>query len=621
MKPNAAMDAAELLASGFAEHVVRWATDKNGTAVDARRLHVLRRAAFHVSLATGSGHACALLTEIFSTDGDGPDGNDGSGGEHDGVRQMLLHSGVVGSPEAPGAMPLILDSAGRLYLHRYFDYEQRLARRLLVTRPPAPIDAHVRAQLHTLFAANQAALAGRPDWQQIAAALALRQSITVISGGPGTGKTTTVVNILACLLAQNPACRIALAAPTGKAAARMLEALRARAGHLPPAIRDALPQQSHTVHRLLGVTPTEGVFRHHAGNLLALDVLLLDEASMLDLALAVKLFEAVPPGARIVLLGDKDQLAAVESGAVFAELCADPALSDDCIAELAALTDTPAAMICPPPATRPTRFRDGVIWFTENFRFHKNSGIGLLARGIGDGEPAPVLQWLQAQQGGEVGWIDDGGEALAPATLAAIADGYAGYLDALRCRPGTTEAVFAAYARFRVLCAVRHGARGVAQVNQLLENRFKPLLGATASGSAWYAGRPVIITRNDYTLRLFNGDIGIALPDQSGALMVYFADAASGFRALAPARVPAHETAFAMTIHKSQGSEFEHVLLLLPHQPNRGVTRELLYTGVTRARRRVDLAAPAAVLEHAIRTLTQRHSGLLDRMEEIAAEA
>jgi exodeoxyribonuclease V alpha subunit len=223
MNPSTAMDAAELLASGFAEHIVRWATEKSGTAPDARQLQVLRRAAFHVSLATGGGHACALLAEIFSSDG-----ADGSNDEFDGVRQMLLHSGVVGSPEAPGAMPLILDRAGRLYLHRYFDYEQRLARRLLVTRPPAPIDANVRAQLHTLFAANQAALAGRPDWQQIAAALALRQSITVISGGPGTGKTTTVVNILACLLAQDPACRIALAAPTGKAAARMLEALRAR---------------------------------------------------------------------------------------------------------------------------------------------------------------------------------------------------------------------------------------------------------------------------------------------------------------------------------------------------------------------------------------------------------
>ncbi len=616
------IDAADALATGFAEYVVGWALEQAGAPSGAERdegegeagapmLRILRRAAQLASIATSGGHACALLAEGFDQAGDPglPQ-----------VRDALLRSGAVGTPEVPDARPLILDAAGRLYLHRYFDYERRLAQRLCRERPVRPpVSAAARELLQRLFAPNRAALEGHPDWQQLAAGLALRQPFTIISGGPGTGKTTTVVNLLACLLAQDAACRIALAAPTGKAAARMLEALRARAGHLPPAIQAQLPQQSYTVHRLLGATPQSGVFRHNAGHPLAIDVLVVDEASMLDLALAVKLFEAVPPAARIILLGDKDQLAAVESGAVFAELCADPTLSAGCVAELAALTGTRAECIQPPAPAKPTRMHDSVVWFTENFRFRRDSGIGRLAAGIGAGDPGPVLDWLRQQDGSEVGWRLDGGQELAPATLAAIRDGYAAYLATAR-RTGTEPApVFEAFGRFRVLCALRNSARGTEQINARLSQLLRPLLGAANDGSAWYPGRPVIVMRNDYPLRLFNGDIGIALRDQNGELMVYFPEAEGGFRAIAPGRLPVHETAFAMTVHKSQGSEFERVLLVLPAQASRIATRELLYTGVTRARSGAEVAAPAAVLEYAIRTPTMRHSGLLARMEELAA--
>ena len=621
MKPSDlsnAQDATELLAAGLAEHVAAWvaqAFERDGAQPEPRLLQTVRRAAFHASLATSNGHACALLDEIFGEE---------SNAELTDARQLLLRSGVVGSPEQPGAMPLILDSANRLYLHRYFDYERRLARRLLLKPAPAPIGAEARAQLQQLFAANRTVLGERPDWQQIAAALALRQPLTVISGGPGTGKTTTVVNILACLLTQAPGCRIALAAPTGKAAARMLEAIRARAEHLPPALRELLPQQSYTVHRLLGATPTAGVFRHDAGNPLALDVLVVDEASMLDLALAVKLFEAVPPGARIVLLGDKDQLAAVESGAVFAELCADPTLSAGCIAELAAASDTPAERIRPPAPLKSTALHDSVVWFAENFRFRRDSGIGRLAAGIGAGDPAGTIDWLRAQDGSEVRWSDDGDTELAPETVDAMLAGYAGYAAAVHGATATSASpdigvIFDAFGRFRVLCALRNGARGVEQVNALLSARLRLPLGA-AAGATWYAGRPVIILRNDYSLRLFNGDIGITLCDAGGELLVYFPDAEGGARGIAPGRLPPHETAFAMTVHKSQGSEFERVLLLLPEKPNRVITRELLYTGVTRARHQVHLVGPGAVIEYAICTPTRRHSGLLDRLGEIAAE-
>ena len=247
---------------------------------------------------------------------------------------------MVGTPDAPDTCPLILDADGRIYLHRYFDYERRLARRLMKPSPgrTGTIGIEAQALLDALFATNAKRLGDRPDWQKIATAMALLRPLTIISGGPGTGKTTTVVNVLACVLAGNPDCRIRLAAPTGKAAARMQDAIRKAAGHLPAELRDRLPAESFTVHRLLGWLPASGEFRHNADNPLPLDLLVVDEASMLDLALATKLFEAVPTSARIILLGDKDQLAAVESGAVFSELSADPTLSAACVEALSTIT-------------------------------------------------------------------------------------------------------------------------------------------------------------------------------------------------------------------------------------------------------------------------------------------
>jgi hypothetical protein len=232
-----------------------------------------------------------------------------------------------------------------------------------------------------------------PDWQRVATALALRQRLTVISGGPGTGKTTTVVNLLACLIAQHPDCRIALAAPTGKAAARMTEAIRSRSAHLPPAIRDRLPADSFTIHRLLGVRP-DG-FIHHAGNRLAIDALVVDEASMLDLALATQLLEAVPETARIILLGDKDQLSAVEAGAVFSDLSADPTLSDDCRNDIAQLCGIDEAQILPPAAIHASALRDTATWLSRNFRFAADSSIARLAADINGARPKQAIDSLK----------------------------------------------------------------------------------------------------------------------------------------------------------------------------------------------------------------------------------
>lgn len=696
------------LAAGIAAHVEQWAREGGDDPATARRVAA---AAAAVSRALARGHVCLRVDELTDEDeGAAPldaGGPAATGGAAGPLLAALRASQAVGSTAVPGNRPLVLDDDGRLYLHRYFDLESRLARRLVqaARHPPAAIDEATRARLQALFGGGQASSApsvaparplapaappaqamappaaarprsasrraGRdnptlplfpdaeidpaeaggatPDRQQLAAALALRQRLAVISGGPGTGKTTTVVNLLACLIAQQPEGRIALAAPTGKAAARMTEAIRLRAGHLPPELAAKLPQEAHTIHRLLGVTP--GGFLHDAKRPLAIDTLVVDEASMLDLALATRLLEAVPPAARIVLLGDKDQLAAVESGSVFAELSLAPRLDAACIADLAAACGlAPGALAAlgatPPPvppstpgapSAPPASFAvlpDSALWLTRNFRFGSDSAIGRLAAGINAARTDEVLGALRTASAAATGadaplrWFDDAAPLPGAATLASIEAGYAAYFDAVRRDPADVATIAAAFERFRVLCALREGPRGVRALNDRLTRHARRVLQAvpaTAQASAaegapggltpWFTGRPVMVLRNDPLLKLFNGDIGFVLPDGHGVPAVVF-PAGDGWRRVPPARLPEHETAFALTVHKSQGSEFDEVLVLLPDTPHRVLTRELLYTGVTRARERVRLAAGPAVLRAAIGTATRRHSGLLARLRE-----
>ncbi|RJX30985.1 MAG: exodeoxyribonuclease V subunit alpha [Oxalobacter sp.] len=597
------------LMDGFADHLVAWAVE---AGAPRETLTPLRQLAREICASTSEGHVCMALNEVCTPDALSQ------------TRKLLLSTLVVGTPDAPGLMPLILDEENRLYLHRYYDYEVRLARRLLFTQastlPHAP--AVTLARLNTFF--------GKPvknepiDWPRIAAALALHGKLLIISGGPGTGKTTTIVNLLACLLEDNPDCRIALTAPTGKAAARMQETVRDRAAHLPQNIQSRLPTESFTIHRLLGATSGKGDFRYHAKNPLPVDAVIVDEASMLDISLATQLFEAIPTDARIILLGDKDQLSAVEAGAVFSELSADPTLTPDCKDRLINATGMTAQDIAPQAPRKTSGLQDCVVWFTRQYRFASDSAISQLARHVSHGNAESAIALLQKTSGTELQWIDDQGKAPSEHTSDLMIKACTDYLQAVMTHPADTSLVFDAFDRFRVLCAVKDGPRGVDAINRLMDRYFRLSLNDPRYASErmlWYPGRPVIVLRNDYVLKLFNGDIGITLMDRSQAAaqpMVYFPDKEKGFRAIAPARLPEHETAFAMSVHKSQGSEFDSLLLIMPEMPTRVCTRELLYTAITRARNHVAISANENVLKQSIASQTHRNSGLASRIKEAA---
>lgn len=500
-------------------------------------------------------------------------------------RRALENLPVIGKPGE--YRPLILDDKGRLYLCRYWQYENDLAQELLRRAGqdyPIPDPALFAEGLDRLFA--------REDGQRRAASVAMARNLCLITGGPGTGKTTTVAKILALLLEQvggNPL-RIALAAPTGKAAARLQESIREVKASLscPPSVREAIPEQAATIHRLLGTIPGSPYFRHNRENPLRINVLVVDEASMVDLPLMVKLVEAIPRSARLILLGDKDQLASVEAGAVLGDLCASASAGQD-------IPQQPALAGCIAP-------------LTTNFRFGAESGIGALCEAVCAGESGRALLLLEQGRFKDISWSDlTAGKTLLADHLCA---GYSNYL-----ATDDPRETLHRLNQFRVLCALRKGPFGVEAINRMVEEGLakKGLISPTGP---WYHGRPIMVTANDYELLLYNGDIGVILADPAAGnqLRAFFPDQAGGLRTVAPARLPRHETVFAMTVHKSQGSEFARVLLLLPDQPAPVLTRELIYTGISRARRRVDLWGEVSVFQDALARVVERSSGLRDAL-------
>jgi exodeoxyribonuclease V alpha subunit len=537
--------------------------------------------------------------------------------------------------------PLVLDpgpagasDGARLYLRRYWRDETLVANcvRARAGEQQEVDVAAVRGWLDLLFASQRAS--EKPDWQKLACAIALRGKMAIITGGPGTGKTYTVARLLALLFATAPDAarqRIALAAPTGKAAARLKQSIDKALGELADRVGGQLPLReltarmgaARTLHSLLGARPDSRAFAHHRGNPLDVDVLIVDEASMVHLEMMASLLDALPPSATLILLGDKDQLASVEAGAVLGDLCAEAQAGnyDDATVayvRAAAGEEIPAdyvrqggALAQQTVMLRHSRRFGGPIGqlaLAVNAGDVEAAGAVLRARGVLDVEVAHALRWIEhAQQ---------------QHAIALALEGYRPYLSLLNeGAQGEHEdwvrAVLQRFEGFRILCAVREGEWGVEGLNTAIEQRLDAT-GLIRRSGEWYVGRPVMVTRNDYATNVFNGDIGLTLPDPArpGSLRVYFLEG-DKVRSVLATRLRHVETAYAMTVHKSQGSEFAHTVLALPKEGGAVLARELVYTGITRASREFTLLTPVpGVLGEAIRQRTHRASGLRGMIEK-----
>ncbi len=538
----------------------------------------LERVAQATSAWRAAGHTCVPLSAV--------------GGEH--LATKLRACAVVG---APGEFtPLILDDAGRVYLQRYWRYESELAAAIHARLADAPHDGKLlTAGLKRLFPK-----AAKDNRQRAAAETAVRKQFAVITGGPGTGKTFTAARVLALLADQFSALgkvpRIALTAPTGKAAARLQESIASALAQMPDTetLHQMPPSEARTIHRLLGTLPDSPQFRHDRERPLEVDAVIVDEASMVDVALMAKLFDAIPPGARIILLGDKDQLASVEAGNVLGDICG-----------------AGAGEKCAPIAAH-------IVELTQAYRFQGDSGIRALSERVNAGDAAEAVALLRADDRRDLrGAPTPPGRALEAALTDPVLAGYRACLES-----ATPADALARLNDFRILAATRKGPHGVENLNALAE-RILASAGLIDPTSAHYHGRPVLIGTNDYQLRLFNGDVGLILrdPESAGELRAFFIDASGALRRVLPARLPAHETSFAMTVHKSQGSEFGKVLLILPDRDTPVATRELIYTGITRARTAVEVWADDAEFAAALYRKTARSSGLRDALWGDAANA
>ncbi len=529
--------------------------------------------------------------------------------------EALLRTCVV---RVPGERaPMILDGE-RLYLQRFWRHETAVAAALTarLQAPPAVQVGSLQSALADMFAPGKAA-AG-PDWQKLASALAVLQRFVVISGGPGTGKTTTVVKVLSLLLAQQPDLRIGLAAPTGKAAARMVESMRAvrHSLELAPSVQAALPDAASTLHRLLGWQPDVAryPYRHQHDNPLPLDCLVIDEASMIDLPLMHAVLDALPAEARLILLGDRDQLASVEAGNVLGDITGHGralAGSRAMQARLQALGVEAAQAL--PAEDDVAPIQDAIAILRHSHRFSADSGIGRLARLVNAGDAAQGLALLAqtATAAGDLQWLHPGA-LQRPGVPREVLDWALRHYTACLTQTDVREAL-AAFARARILCAAHEGPLGEVEFNRQVEAalRRQGLLEADTQGH----GTPVMVTANDYELQLYNGDIGLLWRSPEGRLEACFPQLDGKVRRLPAATLPEHEVAWAMTVHKSQGSEFDEVLLVLPTEPDsRLLLRELLYTGITRARQRLLLLASAEAFTRSCGSPARRSSGLAARL-------
>jgi exodeoxyribonuclease V alpha subunit len=594
------------------------------------------------------------------------------------VHAQLSASNCVAIKDSETRAPLSLEYDA-LYLRRYALFEQLIADKLL-HQPQILITGDVKSELDKLFATNYSYIynawqvdktqplkllcekfldvvtpnsldwaaieqcfenahnaqaltqldtlipqQSRCDWQKVSAALALTSARCVISGGPGTGKTTTVTKLLALLLQVRDDLNIKMVAPTGKAAARLTESITNALDELnvTQAIKDKIPTQASTIHRLLGVKVNSNHFRFNESKRLNLDLLLVDEASMVDLPLMAKLLEALPEHARLILLGDKDQLASVEAGAVLGDICAfiNSGYSAFKAKQLVELTGFDSLLT---QTNEQASMADKLCLLKKSYRFDQHSGIGFLASAINQGRASSkqVLSLCEKYDDLQHFANNESSDQLLSDMIVA---GYSDYLTNIKTISAANrdhaKQLLKQFSKFKILSAIREGEWGVMGLNQRAETVLNKAglitLGANTDqlANSWYVGRPVMITQNNYHLGLYNGDIGLCLLDEHEQLRVYFQMADGEVYDFQPSRLPTHETVYAMTVHKSQGSEFDHTVLALPQNHVPVVTRELIYTGITRAKKQLTLFADLSLLAQAVRDKTLRYSRLVERLK------
>ena len=597
----------------FAGFIVRFSADWDADIFLAAAL---------VSRATANGDICLNLDAAAETvlfeKRDSPD--ELFCPSPDQWRETLFLSPAVGQPG--DRCPLILDDRNRLYLYRYWNYEKKLSDFIKDRIKGELREIDSRALDTIIKKLFPEAEDHKVNWQKLAAVIAVLKRFSIITGGPGSGKTYTIAGILALLLACTPAAKqdIILAAPTGKAAARLGESIKQAKQHLncSDRIKYAIPSEVYTIHRLLKPIPGTPYFRQNIENPLLADIVVIDEASMVDLALMSKLVQAVAPDARLLLVGDKDQLASVEAGSVLGDICDRQVIhgfSKAILKKIEGLTRIETGEKIRLSKDKPG-LQDCITVLQRSYRFSAHSGIGGLSRAVNQGDAEASLALLKSPHETSIAWRKVRSDpSLTRALSRIIVDGYRKYLTARDPLSAMDE-----FRRFKILCALKNGPFGVNTINRQAEQVLSSE-GLIPSGQTernpWYRGRPVLITENDYNLGLFNGDIGITLPDPNSSakvLHVYFPGRSGEIRRFSTHRLARHETVYAMTVHKSQGSEFDHVVLILPDKDYPLLTRELIYTGLTRARQTVTIWGTEFVLKTAIMRKVERTSGLREAL-------
>jgi exodeoxyribonuclease V alpha subunit len=613
------------------------------SALDKPIRECLTMLAAYVSAQSGEQHSCIDLQRLgqpFSGVYHFPESSAVLGYLEKSRTFTILPASVSNLLEC-GLSPLIMQN-DKIYLQRYWQYEVQLAT-IIRIKVSKTIELDLVGAQGLLVELFPEVTEKTLDWQKIAVCLASSQTLSFITGGPGTGKTTTVTKLLALLQGlaakKGKILNIQLVAPTGKAAARLTESISAAKQKLPMALQANLPQQCQTIHRLLGAKPQSPYFKADADHPLHLDVLVVDEASMVDLPLMAKLFAALPKHVQLILLGDQDQLASVETGSVLSDICAASYVQVDNLenslnmfsesmqqhlTKLLSLTKLSDSLEMTTETKHQSVIQDNVVTLVKSHRFNENSGIGQLAKQIKLGQVTQSLSLLKEAQFADINWhqpIQSTPKTIANEILKTLIIKlipiYQKYTQAIL--QGELRLAFNYLYQQQVLCAQKSGYWGVTQINALIESELHKQ-GLIDNSKDFYIGRPVMLSKNDHQLKLFNGDVGIVMPDPNNISLtkVWFITPEGELRGLLPSRLPSLETLYAMTIHKSQGSEFESVYLCLPpitaNNQGRGLNRELIYTGLTRAKKHFMLFSDPKALSLSLNQQCVRGSGLAVRL-------